>query len=153
MSSSTYLASSKEIILPDEINDYYNRRIFDEPNISMSISPIADNDSDIDHLRKIITMPFIYHIGGLGSEHFWLYVEKYMEIGDVLEIIIIYQQSQTEKYVQRMLENPEPIHINVGKLTYTNRFGTYQLEAKNWVDDLKHRTLATYRGVTTIEKY
>ena len=35
----------------------------------------------------------------------------------------------------------------------TDAFGTYQLEAKNWVDDLKHRTLATYRGVTTIEKY
>ena len=67
MSASTYLASSKEIILPDEINDYYNRRIFDEPNISMSIFPTEPDDPDIDHLRKIMTMPYIYHIGGLGS--------------------------------------------------------------------------------------
>lgn len=53
----------------------------------------------------------------------------------------------------RMLDHPEPIHINVGSLTYKNAFGTFKLNEKKWIDDLKHRTLVTDRGVTTIVKY
>lgn len=154
MSGYIYLASSKEIELPEKIAEYNNRRIFDEPNKSFTLSvPTEQGEWEIEQLRKIITMPYIYYIGGLGSEYFWLYLEKYMEIGDVLEIISIYQQDETDIYVQKMLDNPEPIHINVGSLTYTNAYGTFQLNRKNWVDDLKHRTLVTDRGVTTIVKY
>lgn len=154
MSGYIFLASSKEIELPEKIAEYNNRRIFDEPNKSFTLSvPTEQDEWEIEQLRKIVTMPYIYYIGGLGSEYFWLYLEKYMEVGDVLEIISIYQQDETDIYVQKMLDNPKPIHINVGSLTYTNAYGTFQLNRKKWVDDLKHRTLVTDRGVTTIVKY
>ena len=154
MSGYIFLASSKKIELPEKIAEYNNRRIFDEPNKSFTLSvPTEQDEWEIEQLRKIVTMPYIYYIGGLGSEYFWLYLEKYMEVGDMLEIISIYQQDETDIYVQKMLDNPEPIHINVGSLTYTNAYGTFQLNRKKWVDDLKHRTLVTDRGVTTIVKY
>ncbi|MFZ0446510.1 MAG: hypothetical protein WAM95_18155 [Bacillus sp. (in: firmicutes)] len=154
MSGYIFLASSKEIELPEKIAEYNNRRIFDEPNKSFTLSvPTEQDEWEIEQLRKIVTMPYIYYIGGLGSEYFWLYLEKYMEVGDVLEIISIYQQDETDIYVQKMLDNPEPIHINVGSLTYTNAYGNFQLNRKKWVDDLMHRTLVTDRGVTTIVKY
>ena len=73
--------------------------------------PAEQDEWEIEQLRKIITMPYIYYVAGLGSEYFWLYVEKYMEVGDVLEIISIFQQDETDIYVQKMLDNPEPIHI------------------------------------------
>ncbi|MFZ0446519.1 MAG: hypothetical protein WAM95_18205 [Bacillus sp. (in: firmicutes)] len=115
--------------------------------------PAEQDEWEIEELRKITTMPYIYYVTGLGSEHFWLYVEKYMEVGDVLEVISIFQQDETDIYVQKMLDNPEPIDINVGSLTYKNAYGTFQLNPKKWVDDLKHRTLVAERGVTTIVKY
>ena len=52
-----------------------------------------------------------------------------------------------------MIANPEYIFINVGRLTYQDQYGTYQLNKKNWIDELNHRTLISNSGVTTIVKY
>lgn len=112
MTGYIFLASSKEIELPEKIAEYNKRGIFDEPNKSFTLSVSTEQDEwEIEQLRKIVTMPYIYYIYGLGSEYFWLYLEKYMEVGDVLEIISIYQQDETDKYVRKMLDNPEPIHM------------------------------------------
>jgi hypothetical protein len=38
-------------------------------------------------------MPYIYDAGGVDDEYFWVYIKKYMEIGDVLEIISVPNQA------------------------------------------------------------
>ena len=146
-----FLASSRPIILPEEIEEYNNRRIFDEPNKAFSLWK-AD-EWYIKDVQRVLTLPYIYEVGGIDSYYFWVYIEKYMEIGDVIELLAIDHQDKVPKYVDIILANPLPIMINVGSLTYTNQFGTFQLQPKNWIEDLKHRTLYNLRGVTTIVKY
>lgn len=151
MSGFIAIASSKEIILPDEIQEYKDRRIFDVPNKAFSLHKLDEWDENA--VKQALTMPYIYDAGGVGDEYFWVYVEKYMEIGDVLEILWIPHVSYVYEHVQKILENPDHITINVGSLTYENYLGCFQLPKKNWVEDLKHRTLYTDRGITTIVKY
>ena len=146
-----FLASSRPIILPEEIQEYNDRRIFDEPNKAFSLRE-AD-EWYIKDVRRVLTLPYIYEVGGIDSYYFWVYIEKYMEIGDVIELLDIDHQDKVRKYVDKILANPQPIKINVGSLTYTNQFGTFQLQPKTWIEDLKHRTLYTLHGVTTIVKY
>jgi hypothetical protein len=57
------------------------------------------------------------------------------------------------EHVQKILENPELIKVNVGSLTYENDLGCFHLNKKDWIDDLKHRALYTNRGIMTIVKY
>ncbi|WP_428912167.1 hypothetical protein [Niallia sp. Krafla_26] len=78
----------------------------------------------------------------------WVYIEKHMEIGGVLEIITVPDQRYAYAYVRKILDNPKRIIINVGNLTYENDLGCFQLNKKDWIDDLKHRTLYTDRGIT-----
>ena len=76
-----------------------------------------------------------------------------MEIGDCLEIISVPNQRFVYEHVKKILEHPEMIKINTGSLTYENHLGCFHLPVKHWIDDLKHRTLYTDRGITTIVKY
>ena len=99
------------------------------------------------------TMPYIYNAGGVGDEYFWVYIKKYIEIEDVLEIISVSNQAYVYEHVQKILENPELIKVNVGSLTYENNLGCFQLNNKDWIDDLRHRVLYTNREITTIVKY
>lgn len=153
MSGFTAMASSKEIILPNEIQEYNNKRIYDIPNKEFILSKLDEWEEE--GVRQAFTMPYIYNIGGVmgGDDYFWVYIEKYMEIGDVLEIISVPNQAYVYEHVNKILDNPEPIKINVGSLTYENFLGCFQLNKKNWIEDLKHRTLYTERGITTIVKY
>ena len=98
-------------------------------------------------------MPYNYEVGGLGNYYFFVYLEKYMEVGDVIELYEIPVQQWYEQYIERVLEHPEPITINVGRYTYQNQYGKYQLNSKKWVEELGHRTLATEYGVTTNLNY
>ncbi|MFZ0446715.1 MAG: hypothetical protein WAM95_19190 [Bacillus sp. (in: firmicutes)] len=151
MSGFIAIASSKEIILPSEIQEYNDNRFFDIPNKAFSLSQLDEWEKE--GVKQAFTMPYIYDVGGVGDEYFWVYIEKYMEIGDVLEIISVPNQRYVYEHVQKILENPEPIIINVGSLTYENYLGCFQLNKKGWIDDLKHRILYTDRGITTIVKY
>ena len=151
MSGFIAIASSKEIILPSEIQEYNDKGIFDIPNKAFSLSELHEWEEE--GVKQAFTMPYIYDAGGVGDEYFWVYIEKYMEIGDVLEIISVPNQRYVYEHVQKILENPEPIIINVGSLTYENYLGCFQLNKKGWIDDLKHRILYTDRGITTIVKY
>ena len=76
-----------------------------------------------------------------------------MEVGDVLEIVTIHSINHIEKSIAKMVREPKPITINAGSLTYKNTYGEFQLHKKNWIDDLRHRTIVTDYGVTTIVKY
>ena len=104
-------------------------------------------------VKPILSMPYLYEVRGLENHSFFIYLEKYMEIGDTLELYYMPNQDWHKDYIKRVLENPEPITINVGSYTYSNQYGIYQLNAKNWVEELRHRTLLTERGVTTIVNY
>lgn len=35
----------------------------------------------------------LYYATGVGNSYFWLYLDKYMEVGDVLEIVMIYNMN------------------------------------------------------------
>ena len=118
MSGLIAMASSKEIILPSEIQEYNDAGIFDISNKAFSISPLDEWEEE--GLKQAFTMPYIYDAGGIGDEYFWVYLKKYMEIGDVLEIISVPNQAYVYDYVQEILEHPEPIKVNVGSLTYEN---------------------------------
>ena len=151
MSGLIAMASSKEIIMPSEIQEYNDAGIFDIPNKAFSLSTLDEWEEE--GLKQAFTMPYIYDAGGVGDEYFWVYIKKYMEIGDVLEIISVPNQAYVYEHVQKILENPELIKVNVGSLTYENDLGCFQLNKKDWIDDLKHRVLYTDRGITTIVKY
>ena len=104
-------------------------------------------------LRPIITLPYVYQVSGIGNDEFFLYVKETMEVGDVLEIVTIHSINHIENIVAKMVRDPQPITINVGSLTYKNAYGEFMLDEKNWVGDLRHRTIASDYGVTTIVKY
>lgn len=136
--------------MPKEIDDYNKNGIYEE-NMCFSVRKTEKWWCDI--VKPVFSMPYIYEVGGIGNHYFFVYLEKYMDIGDVIELYEIPDQNWYEKYIQRVLENPEPITINVGSYTYQHQYGTYQLNPKKWVEELSHRTFLTERGVTTIFKY
>lgn len=151
MSGFIAIASSKEIILPSEIQEYNDKRIFDIPNKAFSLSGLHKWEKE--GVKQAFTMPYIYDADGVGADYFWIYIKKYMEVGDVLEIISVPNQRYVYEHVRKILENPEHIIINVGSLTYENFLGCFQLNKRDWIEDLKHRTLYTDKGITTIVKY
>ena len=124
---------------------------FDIPNKAFYLSAL--NEWEEKGLKLAFNMPYIYDTGGIGDEYFWVYIKNHMEIGDILEIISVPNQAYVYDHVQKILENPELIKINVGSLTYENDLGCFQLNNKDWIDDLRHRVLYTDRGITTIVKY
>ena len=154
MTGYTFLASSNKIQLPDEIVVYNDARIFNEPNKPFHVWELDDAEQWYAQiLRQIITLPYLYKVSGIGNDDFFLYMDKTMEIGDVLEIVTIHSINHIEKIVAKMVHDPQPIIINVGSLTYKNAYGEFRLQKRNWIDDLRHRTIVTDYGVTTIVKY
>ncbi|QIZ08318.1 hypothetical protein HFZ78_17625 [Priestia megaterium] len=98
-------------------------------------------------------MPYIYEVNGVRNLLFLKYIETYMELGDVLEIYRVPNQHAFEEYKQRMEEEPEPIEVNVGCYTYRTIYGLYQLNSKEWLEELSHRNYITHYGITTFVKY
>ena len=128
MSGLIAMASSKEIIMPSEIQEYNNAGIFDIPNKAFYLSVLDEWEEK--GLKLAFNMPYIYDTGGIGDEYFWVYLKNHMEIGDILEIISVPNQAYVYDHVQKILENPELIKINVGSLTYENDLGCFQLNNK-----------------------
>ncbi|WP_117170297.1 hypothetical protein [Paraliobacillus sediminis] len=152
MSAITFLASSKPFIIPDEIQTYNNRTVFDsmEDFISLTVSEV---DGWGDMVKEVFTLPYMYEISGAANRLFLLYLEKYMEEGEVLELVHFPNQHDFESYQRRLLDEPKPILINVSRLIYQNNNGTYQLNPKKWVEELSHKKYVTACGITTIVKY
>lgn len=153
MTTYTFLASSKKIQLPYELVAFNNARVFNESE-SFGIGELDGAEEWYKkNLNPIITLPYLYTVSGIGNDDFFLYLEKTMEVGDVLEIETIHSINHIDKSVAKMIRNPQPITINVGSLTYKNSYGEFKLHPKNWLEDLRHRTIVTEYGVTTIVKY
>lgn len=153
MTQITFLASSKPFQIPDEIEEYNNRTVFEreEDAIYFSVQEVGDYWKD--EIKGLFTMPYIYEAVGVGNKLFLRYIEKYMELGDVLEIYQVPNQHAFENYKQRMEEHPEPIEVNVGNHTYRTIYGLYQLNPKKWLEELSHRNYITHNGVITFVNY
>ena len=136
--------------MPYEIEGYNNSSVY---KTSLSFSVHEADHWWYEVVKPVLSMPYIYEVGGIGNHYFFAYLEKYMELGDVIELYEIPVQHWYERYIKRVLENPDAITINVGSYTYENRYGKYQLNPKKWKEELSHRTLLTERGVTTILYY
>lgn len=143
MSAISFLASSKIFKLPDEINKYNKRRVFerDEDFMEFYVKEIDEYWSN--EIKDLFSLPYLYEVVGLGNQLFLTYLEKYMEMGDVLEIYYVPNQHALLRYKQAMLEDPRPIEVNVGNYTYKDVYGLYQLNPKTWVDELDRRNYFT----------
>ncbi|MER2059066.1 MAG: hypothetical protein ABTA16_09605 [Niallia sp.] len=153
MSEITFLASSKPFQIPDEIEDYNNRTYFESEEDFISFYVEEIDDYWAKEVEGLFSMPYIYEVYGIGNRLFLKYLEKYMEIGDVLEIYTVPNQHDFEYYIQQMLVNPQPIEVNVRSLIYKDIYGFYQLNTKKWLEELSHKNYITEHGITTILKY
>jgi hypothetical protein len=153
MSEITFLASSKPFEIPDEIEAYNNRTFFEreEDFIYFSVEEIGDYWEK--EIKGLFSLPYIYEAYGVVNQLFLLYIEKYMEVGDVFEIYTVPNQHAFEHYKQKMQENPAPIEVNVESKTYRDKYGIYQLNSRKRIEELSHRNYITHQGITTFVKY
>jgi hypothetical protein len=153
MTEIAFLASSKPFEIPDEIEGFNNAKVFKrvEDFIFFNVQEIDEFWGKV--VEGLFSLPYIYEVNGVGNQLFLKYIEKYMDIGDVLEIFAVPNQHAFEKYKQKMQENPEHIEVNVGSCTYRDIYGSYQLSSKNWIEDLNRRNYCTQYGITTFVKY
>ena len=154
MTAITFLASSKPFIIPEEILTYNDRTVFERMEDFIRLW-VREVDLDVwgEWIEGLFTLPYIYEISGADTPSFLLYLEKYFEEGDVLELLHCPNQNDFEYYRRKLKDAQEPIVINVGRLTFQNSYGTYQLNPKKWVEELSHKNYLTEYGITTIVKY
>jgi hypothetical protein len=153
MTQITFLASLKPFVIPDEIEEYNNRTFFEREEDAIFFSVQEVDGYWVKEVDRLFSLPYIYEANGVGNRLFLTYIEKYMEVGDVLEIYHVPNQHAFKEYKQRMEAHPEPIEVNVGSFTYQDSYGLYQLHSKKWLDELSHRDYLTHYGITTFVKY
>ncbi|MGD6790322.1 hypothetical protein ACQCT3_10675 [Sutcliffiella horikoshii] len=68
--------------------------------------------------QQILTLPYLYEASGLGNKDFWTYIDKYMEVGDVLELYRIPVQQRYQESIRNVLDDHKDIKINIGSRTY-----------------------------------
>ncbi|WP_010199880.1 hypothetical protein [Bacillus sp. m3-13] len=149
MSEIQFLASTKPFIIPKEMVE--NNGVFFENGWSFSVYDLDPYWIKI--VQEILTLPYLYEARGLGNKDFWTYIDKYMEVGDVLELYRIPVQQWYQESIRNVLENSKHIKINIGSRTYQNEYGIFRLNEKTLLEELSHRILVTEYGVTTIENY
>jgi hypothetical protein len=153
MTQITFIASSRRFKIPDDIEEYNNRSVYEKEEDAISFTVHKVDDYWKKKLIGLFSMPYIYEAHGVGNKLFLSYIEKYMEVGDVFEIYHVRSQNQFDEFRSRMEEAPEPIEINVGSYTYRDIYGTYQFNSKKWVEELSHRNYISHHGITTFVKY
>ncbi|EGA90942.1 hypothetical protein GPDM_02330 [Planococcus donghaensis MPA1U2] len=153
MSEITFLASSKPLKIPEEIQEYNQRTGFENEKDYMFFSVHEVTEGWLQEIRGLLSLPYIYEAEGGGNRLFLTYLEKYIETGEVLEIYSVPNQHALLSYKKKVQEKPEPIEVNMGSYTYRDLSGLYQLNSKKWVEELSHRNYITQHGVTTFVKY
>lgn len=153
MTAITFLASSKPFIIPEEIENYNNRTVFEKEE-DYTFFYVHKLDAGWQkEIAGLFSMPYLYEVEKIDSPLFLTYLEKYMETGDILEIYSVPNQHALEKYIEELRRNPESIRINTGSLTYEDTTGRYQLDPKKWTEELSHKNYLTPHSITTFEKY
>ena len=153
MTEITFLASSKPFKLPEEIEEYNQRTVYETEEDFMFFTVNEAVDGWLQEIHDLFSLPYIYEAEGVGNRLFLTYLEKYMEIGDVLEIYSVPNQHAFLRYKEKIQANPAPIEVNTGSYTYRDSTGLYQFNPKNWVDELSHKNFITHHGITRFEKY
>jgi len=139
MSALTFLASSRPFYIPDDLPQLFVYEV--EPLEYVSLK------------RDRFTMPYLYTIEGADQWEFMIYLQRYMEEGDVFELLYIENQNDSMHNHLPSIPLLEAIEINIRQRTYQTIHGTFQLSANDWMQELFHRSYLTAFGVTTIVKY
>ncbi|HAZ38666.1 MAG TPA: hypothetical protein DCY39_02110 [Exiguobacterium sp.] len=107
MSALTFLASSRPFYVPDDLPRLYVDEV--EPLEYVSLK------------QGRFTMSYLYTIDGADQWEFMIYLERYMEEGDVLELLYI--ENQNDSMHDHLPSAPlvEPIDININN-EHTKRF-------------------------------
>lgn len=153
MTEITFLAASKPFKIPEEIQEYNQRTVFETEEDFMFFTVHEAVDGWLQEIHGLFSLPYIYESEGVGNRLFLTYLEKYMEIGDVLEVYSVPNQHAFLRYKEKMQTKPEPIEVNTGSYTYQDSSGLYQLNPKKWIEELSHRNYITHYGVTAFVKY
>lgn len=96
-----------------------------------------------------LTFPYVYEIyGGYEKLSLISFLEEFMEFGDVVE------NWDGKKVLPESINVPKEARtINLLQRTYKDELGEYQFDKRNWINELKTRTVVSNRSVTTFEKY
>lgn len=113
MSALTFLASSRSFYVPDDLPRLYVDEV--EPLEYVSLK------------QGRFTMSYLYTIDSADQWEFMIYLERYMEEGDVLELLYI--ENQNDSMHDHLPSAPlvEPIDINIQQRTYQTIHGTFRL--------------------------
>lgn len=106
-----------------------------------------------DKVKHLFTMPYLYESEGGFGDYFYDYLQNRMELGDTIELFEILDPEKDDELLKGIHLFPYAIQINIHDLTYQNEYGTFLLNKKNWVEDLKHRPLIVPDGITVIRNY
>lgn len=153
MTSITFLASSRPFILPKEIEEYNAQTKFEVEKDYMTFSLEEVNPFWRKQIFDLFSMPYLYEVEGAGNRLFLLYLEKYMEEGDVFELYHLPNQHTFKKYIEEAKENSNFIEVNSGSFIYKDASGSYQFNSKTWIEELSHRKYITHRCITRFVKY
>ncbi|WP_226645932.1 hypothetical protein [Mesobacillus subterraneus] len=97
-----------------------------------------------------LSLPYVYEYGGEDVE-FITFLDDFMELGDVVEFYI-YEEGKRGRPLSINLPE-EARTINLLKKTYKYENGEYQLDEKEWKEQLARKTIASKRSITTFVKY
>ncbi|MBU8792469.1 MULTISPECIES: hypothetical protein [Oceanobacillus] len=102
-------------------------------------------------MKLPLTLPYVYEILGYEKRHFISFLDEFMEYGDAVEV---YEYWDGKKVLPESINVPKEARtINLLQLTYKDEYGEYQLNKKNWLNELETRTVVSNRSVTTFSKY
>ncbi|WP_163103058.1 hypothetical protein [Peribacillus alkalitolerans] len=103
MTEITFLASSKPFEIPDEIEEYNKRTVFESEEDFIFFTVQEADDYWKKEIEGLFSLPYVYEVNGVGNRLFLKYIEKYMELGDVLEIYHV--PNQVERNLDKELNN------------------------------------------------
>lgn len=153
MTGITFLASSKPFMLPPEIEAYNRKIIFEKEEDHLFFAVEKADEFWCKTIQPLFSMPYIYEAEGIGNRLFLLYLERYMEYGEVIEICHIPNQHAYLNYIDKFKENPTTIEVNTVRFTYRDASGCYQLNSRTWIEELSHRNYNSPHSVTRFVKF
>lgn len=153
MSAITFLASSRPFIIPQDIEEYNQRTEYGAEEDYKFFSVQQADEAWLEEVQGLFSLPYIYVAEGVGNRIFLIYLEKHMEIGDVIEVYSVPNQHALSAYREKFEEDPEYIEVNTESYTYRDRFGFFQFSSKKWTEELSHRTYLSHNALTTFVKY
>jgi len=153
MSEITFLASSRPFIIPHDIEKYNQRTEYGAEEDHMCFSVQTADKEWLEEVQGLFSLPYLYVAEGVGNRIFLTYLEKHMEIGDVIEVYSVPNQHALAAYREEFEEDRECIEVNTGSCTYRDRFGFFQLNPKKWIEELSHRNYMGHNAITTFIKY